>query len=330
MRLFTFSTWTLVWSAFWGNPIFAMGGMEGGGGKGVLCGALVRSLDLYEAEKLHHWPIPINSDDIETILANYGIDLAYYNSETGFDRSNLEYKKLILNMYKEYILEKFVDIPIGSRLPFTPDATLPSLPSECSFVQIVIFSQDGTLYRDRALWNRLSIIDQAALVIHEALYYEARQQGALLSDDTRNIVGRLFAQKLPSPVLEPIWNQHGMWWCSTQPVNSKNLMQENFEFFVVDEDRNAQQGVGIYFNTFKNYSQYERTSSFFKGLRIRDFFIGKANFDSLVHSHLSGLDWTMEYTHDRTKNLSMIRANKQGEPKTEYSVLTCELKLREP
>ncbi|HEY8269952.1 MAG TPA: hypothetical protein VIG33_03630 [Pseudobdellovibrionaceae bacterium] len=305
----------------------AHGGMEGGGGKGVLCGTQVRVLDLYEAETIHHLPIPTSQNDLDANVAHHALALGYYQSETGFDQNNASYKELIFNFYKQEVIDKFSDIAPGTRLPFTPDATLPNLPSGCSFVQIALYADDGVLYRDRYYWDRLTIQDQAALILHEGIYRGRRLQGELMSDETRYIVGLTFARQLPEPIFKPMWNAPGSWWCGT-----KDPMTERFELYAINESRNGKSGLGIYFVTFKNYFQYERTSAFVPGIAIRDLFIGKTDFSAQVHSYLTNRNWVLEYTgaYSRKDNSTKIRAWSQGDPATKSSSADCELRMTAP
>jgi len=235
-----------------GQYAVAYGGMEGGGGKGVLCGNQVRVLDLYEAEVVHHLPVTPSQNDLYAYIANYGLAVGYYQSETGFDLDNASYKSMVLDFYKKEVIDKFSDIASGTRLPFTPDATLPSLPSGCSFVQIALFADTGVLYRDREYWDQLSIQDQAALILHEGIYRGRRLEGEMNSDEMRYIVGLAFAKQLPEPILKPLWSVPGAWWCINQ-----DPMTEKFEFYAINESRLGKPGLGIYFVTFKNYLQYQ-------------------------------------------------------------------------
>jgi hypothetical protein len=310
-----------------GKYAAAHGGMEGGGGKGVLCGDQVRVLDLYEAESVRHLPIPPSQNDLNAYIANYGLALGYYQSETGFDLDNTSYKSMVLDFYKKEVMDKFSDVASGTRLPFTPDATLPSLPSGCSFVQIAIFADNGVLYRDRDYWDQLSIQDQAALILHEGIYRGRRLQGEMNSDEMRYVVGLAFAQQLPEPILKPLWSAPGAWWCGNQ-----DPMTERFEFYAINESRLGKPGLGIYFVTFKNYLQYERTSAFVPGVEIADLFLGKIAFSIPAYSSLNNRNWIFEYAgqYSGKDNITKVRAGTQSGLSAHFSPVDCELRIKAP
>jgi hypothetical protein len=224
--------------------------MEGGGGKGVLCSNGLRTLDLYEAEKIRHLLLSPAFHDVDAYLEQYGVDLSAYSSDSKFDPSDLNdawKRKYILDFIKRWIEPKFVDIPSGDHLPATPDATLPTIPSGCSFVQIAIYSDDGKIYRDVSFWNQLDARNQAALILHEFGYHFARARGALNSDKIRYLIGLTFAQKLPESVLKPIWNARQVLWCGTgEPEMIGAPFDPNgYELFGVDESRDGVQGLGM-------------------------------------------------------------------------------------
>jgi len=244
------------------------GGMEGGGGKGVMCGTHLRVLDLYEIEAVHGGVISQKYKDLDSNLAVYGSDLAAYRNDSYIDPSDSTIRRSILASIKKEILPKFSDIPMGNQLPLTPDATLPQLPVGCQVLQIAIYANDGKIYRDRYLWDMLDVQNQAALILHEGIYHEAKKQGAQTSDQTRLIVGLAFTEKLPEPMLKPIWSAASpRVWCGTDrnsPVQ--------FEFFSINESRNGQQGIGIYFINFRSVLPMERFSAFVPQMSTYDFF----------------------------------------------------------
>lgn len=307
----------------------AHGGMEGGGGKGVQCGTQVRVLDLYEAENIHHLRIPPSQNDLNTEVAKRALELSYYQSEMGFDLNNTSYRDLIFNVVKKEVIDKFSDITPNTRLPFTPDATLPQLPSGCVFVQIAIFGDDGVLYRDRSYWDLLTTQDQAALILHEGIYHGLRIQGELTSDSTRYIVGLTFAQQLPEPILKPLWSAPGAWWCGTPDSKS-----EQFELYALNEFRNGKPGVGLYFVTFKNYFQYERTYAFVPEVEIADLFLGKTTFLTAVQGTLTSRNWVFEYAGQYSgtgnDNITKVRAWNQGDSAPTFSSVDCELRIKGP
>jgi hypothetical protein len=244
------------------------GGMESGGGKGVLCGTHLRVLDLYEIEAVHGGVVSKKYKDLDSNLAVYGTDLAVYRNDSYIDPLDSTVRQSVLTFIKNEIFPKFSDIPVGNQLPLTSDATLPQLPMGCQVLQIAIYANDGMIYRDRHLWDMLDIQNQAALILHEGIYHEAKKQGAQTSDQTRLIVGLAFTEKLPEPMLKPIWSAAApRVWCGTDKTSPTQ-----FEFFAINESRSGQQGIGIYFINFQGALPMERFSAFVPQMSTYDFF----------------------------------------------------------
>lgn len=244
------------------------GGMEGGGGKGVVCGSQLRVLDLYEIEVIHGDAVSKKYDDLDSNIAVFGSDISAYRSDSYINPADPSLRKSVLDFIKGEILPKFSDIPEGTHLPLTPDATVPPLPPDCHEVQIAVYANDGKIYRDRQLWDQLDIQNQAALILHEGIYHAAKLEGAKTSDHTRRIVGLAFAEKLPEPMLKAIWKYSPpRVWCGTDDSSVVG-----FELYAVNESQNGQKGVGIYFARFESFLPMERLSTFIPNMTTYDFF----------------------------------------------------------
>ena len=261
-------------SMFAGPMVHANGGVSGGGGKGVLCGSQLRTLDLYEAAEIHHLPVPHTSLDLDANLRIFGPDMEAYFEEFKVDpKSSHEIDRFMSGV--PAFLKTFVDIPVGSRLPLTDDATLPTLLPGCAVVQIAIYSDDDQIFRDSEYWNLLSVEDQAALILHEALYRGGKKMKARTSDHVRKLIGLLFAQQLPETILAPTFGVPQRLICT---AGDGNAGTEAFETYLVDEVRGGVSGLAMYFPIFKTEFQMGRVSAFFPDVTRWQF----ANFPSEV------------------------------------------------
>ena len=294
------------------------GGVDGGGGKGVLCGTQLTTLDLYEAQQRGEI-ISSDGSNLDENLNIFGFKMLEYISDSPFDESSRsEMTLLVYNELQTNIMQKFIDIPSNKRLKPTNDATLPALETNCAFVQIAIYSNDGKIYRDLNYWNQLSALGQASLMIHEWVYYRARLNGGVLtSDESRKAVGNIFSNSNLEPILAPIWNDHHKLGCGAGGAEH----QEIFDFEVIDELKSGVSGLGIYFVVFKNVMVTLRTSAFLPGLTKNDFLT--SNFSPLTltaNNPQMNREWTLEIEPGSLGNNSYsIRAYSKNEIVTEYS-----------
>jgi hypothetical protein len=70
------------------------------------------------------------------------------------------------------------------------------LPQNCGIEQIAVWHEPvNTVEVSRDLWSHLSSLDQAALLLHEAIYqYHRAQMGHVTSEEARRLVGLIFSQ----------------------------------------------------------------------------------------------------------------------------------------
>lgn len=268
------------------------GGVDGGGGKGILCGNQLSTLDLYEARR-NGIQIPENSGTFEELLGKYGVEVARHFAPSTDWLSMPDLPSKMKEVLIESIVSKFQDIRSGQRLPLTNDATIPQLPANCSVVQIAIYRNDGVIERDPEYWKMLSPIEQVALTVHEMVYHRAREYAAAHdSDETRKVLGLLFSGSNPEPILSPLWTANEKLWCR---AGNSGTLKEVFEFFVIDERRGSVEGVGVYFRIFKNMSVSSRTSAFLPGIKLDQFI--SSQFDGFkvpVQNSLMGKTWNLD------------------------------------
>lgn len=302
------------------------GGVDGGGGKGVQCGQQVMTLDLFEA-KQNGLSFVNSRSTLEDNLIFFGIQLARHFAENRSDFSTDPIEPsvatVLLETLQREILGKFEDIPRDHYLPSTQDATIPILPSGCAMVQIVIYHKDGTLYRDRNLWDRLSLNDQTALILHEWIYYRARTYGALNSDESRKLVGQIFSGT-EQPLFEPLWGKSRRLLCLAGIQGSD---QEIFEFLVVDDTQQNINGLHFAFKALKNQYVTSRTSGFLTGASTADLTnlnLKTASFP--VTNQETGEVWRVEIKQgDAGEKRLLLRATKVGgAANPAYSQMICD------
>ena len=97
---------------------------------------------------------------------------------------------------KKEILEKIRFVDLASQLPVLDDiGTSPRLPDGCSLRQLAVYKDESSLlWIDKELWEQISAQTQAAVLAHEQIYRDLRQQGDMTSENTRKIVGSLFSK----------------------------------------------------------------------------------------------------------------------------------------
>lgn len=163
-----------------------VGGVDGGGGKAVVCrdanGKIksAETLDLYEGR------------------AMYGLHIQ--KSLIPFEMQLEEKMKLIPEYSSRAVVELFVK-EVKTAIHFTPPDTELKLiddsfevlwPKGCSAEQLAIYRNDNLILLNSDIWSQLNPSDQAALILHEALYRENRIRGAIDSRSARHAVAELF------------------------------------------------------------------------------------------------------------------------------------------
>jgi hypothetical protein len=173
---------------------------------------------------------------------------------------------------------------------------IPTLPGDCSVVQIAVYTKDGAIYRDADYWSRLSAMEQTALVVHEWIYHRAREYGAVDSDESRKVIGMIFTGKNPEPLLSPLWNSSKRFWCG---AGIQGSTQEIYEIYGAEETRNGVSGVALYFRAFKSAYLTSRTSAFLEGVSLDQFMT--VNFSPIkvvAKNQLMNREWVFEIAPD--------------------------------
>jgi hypothetical protein len=199
----------LLVSSILGMSSYATAGVgSSGGGKGVLCGGNLRVLDLYEAEEIYHLPSGTIYESLDASLKDYGVKAGAYQDAATINPNDPTLQATVLASVQSEFFNLISDVPVGTSIPPTTDATLPSIPSSCNFVQIILYDDStNVIHRNPTLWSNLSIRDQTALILHELIYKEGREDfGATTSDDVRRLVGVLMSATPPDPMYEGYFN----------------------------------------------------------------------------------------------------------------------------
>lgn len=220
----------LSFSAFIAHGFSNVGGVDGGGGKSVVCrnsnGSIQSAevLDLYEARVQYRLKVAPNTlpymqqalQAIEPLKKT--IPVFEYNGIVN-SIGNLEKIKNIL--------------PKGTKLQEVNDAFPVVLPENCSLEQAANYYNDSNILFNGEIWEAFDEQNRAALVVHEAIYRFMRTYGAKDSQKARLNVGHLFA----STPLEPVATmnpKHEIWRCGSKRINATTKITE----FYADVDAN--------------------------------------------------------------------------------------------
>lgn len=166
------------------QPNEATGGVDGGGGKSVVCRndqqqiISAQSLDLYEGRTLYGLHIQTSDESmnlqIEKALKTFAGDQS------------------IIKYYVSIVKEKMTLLPAGTQLSEVSDSYDIVFPKGCKSEQLARYYSDEKIFVNSDIWSLLSQTDKAALILHEAIYKVNRMYGAMDSRQSRHIVMSLF------------------------------------------------------------------------------------------------------------------------------------------
>ncbi len=160
------------------------GGVDGGGGKSVVCRddqnniISAQSLDLYEGRTMYGLNIPTSDETMEL-----QIDRALKTFPT---------RQSIIELNVTTVKEKMTLLAAGTQLSEVNDSYDVIFPQGCKAEQLARYYSDEKILVSGDIWKHLSNTDKAALVLHEAIYSLNRNYGALDSRQSRHIVMNLF------------------------------------------------------------------------------------------------------------------------------------------
>lgn len=320
-----------------------LGTVDGGGGKGVKCAGRTRTLDLYEAEEIRRLPVVRTNAAFDDVLWDRAFALMKHLSEDDVEKYKTD-PRIKPEFDKEFrggILDRFVYLAPGTRLALTKDAHVPALPSDCEEIQIAVYAKDDKIYVDQDYWSKLTSDDQVALVLHEYVYHRARKYGALDSDESREVIGDIFADQDPLPMFEPLWKRTDYLYCIGGGSTSSGP-QPIFEFYAANDTISGVSGVSLYFRAVSGEYVLNRAASFLPGLTTdmmhedstgqwaRSFTVWRRSHPSVnmdieteaemcktkvVGNHLKVRTWETSSAKPAFSNISCIRQNQTGRPR---------------
>lgn len=294
------------------------GGFVGGGGKGVVCDGKVQVLEIYEAELRGQKLLPAKPD-LDGNLEAIGLGL------TEMMRTNRY--KFGPGQMVEYIHSQFagrtVYIEPEKSLPVTNDATLPPMKAGCRVVQIALWSKDNWIYFDKNLWNQLDPLNQAVIMAHEIVYAIARNKGVTNSDESRELIRIVLTDPNPPGQVTPVLARPKFGAC----FGDGGTSSETTHFYVIDEEKDGESGLGFYFLTLKGQGRFLRTYGFLPGAKLSRFLEGKLperNVSLAVEDLTGNLEWKLDFKSLGKKIAA--RASVYGQPKPSFTPLKCELR----
>lgn len=151
------------------------GGMEGGGGKTVVCrnpDGSIRSaeiLDLYEGRTVYQLPYRESSDDWQTQVTNI-------LTASGLGTAVTMPRSTVYGWYQNAI-EHLTFLPDGTSLKPIDDSLEAVIPDGCALEQTVNYQNDNLILVNGQIWKALSQTQKASLLIHESVYRLLRGVG---------------------------------------------------------------------------------------------------------------------------------------------------------
>jgi len=214
-------------------PETKTGGVDGGGGKSVVCrnsdGSIKSAelLDLYEGRIFYKLNIP-----------NSGIDsfiLGQAKMETLAKGRSAQTATNFRSMFTGIFARKNI-LPTGVGLNPTEDSDHIITPRPpCYIEQLAIYKQDE-LFIDGDIWNALNETNKAALIVHETLYKFFRMFGETNSVRTRRHVAFVFSGIEPTPVWFPTNQQPSHYECATQQALNGSFSNQS-QFMVFNDEQ---------------------------------------------------------------------------------------------
>ena len=167
----------------------AQGGMEGGGGKTVVCrnaNGTIRTaevLDLYEGRNVYalsyrESSLPWQDQAIEIFRA------------AGVSTSQRAPRSGIYDWF-ENAIGQLTFLPDGTSLKPIDDSLEAIIPQGCALEQTVNYQNDHLILVNGEIWNALSETQKAAMLIHEAVYRVLRTAGETDSRRARHFTAHI-------------------------------------------------------------------------------------------------------------------------------------------
>ncbi len=164
------------------------GGVIGGGGDGIVCREgeeiiSVELLDIYEGRILHNR----HYDSMESMTVAGALNRAAAKLYSYSDQSSEANATLFRSM-----LSKFHFLPSGTRLEPINDSGHIFIPPNCKIEQVANFYNPEKIFVVSDFYNKMDVLNKAALVVHETLYWFERLNKVENSRYARRVVGAVF------------------------------------------------------------------------------------------------------------------------------------------
>jgi len=161
------------------------GGVDGGGGKSVVCrnaeGVITSAelLDLYEGSTMYGLNIKKSTtpyaEQVESALLVLPAS-----------------SRALTEAYAHIVRDKMTVLPVGTEIAPVDDSLEVVTPKNCRPEQLARFYSQDKILVNGEIWERLDETNRAALILHEAVYANNRFAGATDSRRSRHIVASLF------------------------------------------------------------------------------------------------------------------------------------------
>lgn len=318
------------------------GTVDGGGGKGVLCklpngSSRLVTLDRYEAEIQFGKDVQMDSSTVDEALLSIAERFTNHTNETPIvskSQWSEQGRAEILREWSDLISSRLKPIARGTRLSLTQDASVPPLPSSCQVVQIAIYDKNDVIHYDTEYWSMLDPMDVAVLHAHEYFYLQYRKYGYKTSDETRALISRILADRLP-PMFENLWSKTDYLYC--YGGGAGEAKDELYEFYLAPSSQN-QQDLDVHFKGIGKEYVYSRTVGTIPGISMDDFMSGHfkpTRFE--VREPLFDKKWIAEIEQNTQVTSSapnarriLFRASRDGEPETAQAWGNCHRVAQRP
>ncbi len=196
------------------------GGLDGGGGRSVVCRnkkGKIKSAELFDfyEGRVQHKVKPVISKDsfesqVETMIQRIG-----KGREPQFTENLRLYANFIIGLIKSNQM-----LPDGTGLIPVEDSKHEILPPKnCEYEQLANYTSQNQVLINREIWKKLNNTNKAGLVVHEALYKVFRFYGATNSKRVRKVVAFTFSGIETYP---PVFQTF-----SEKPLKCHTLLNEN-------------------------------------------------------------------------------------------------------
>ena len=194
---------------FWILAIFVMsvnafastGGVDGGGGKAVVCrdsqGQILsaQSFDLYEGSVMFGLLPKFFEEGLEVAVSlspKAAIDP--WEKRAASALANIPSSKLqqMISHRMSLVQKSMRLVPANSQLLPVDDSFEVIAPKNCFIEQAANYFNDRLILVSEEIWNAFDETSKAALMVHEAIYALNRMQGAKDSRISRKMVATLF------------------------------------------------------------------------------------------------------------------------------------------